>query len=261
MDHRSRQTALITGASSGIGREFAKLFAADRYDLVVVARDQTRLEQLKADLEGAHGVTVHVLPADLADPAAPTRVHEAVTRDGIQVDVLVNNAGFGGYGLFQDTDLEHELRMIQVNVTAVVHLSKLFVREMVARGNGHIINVSSTAAFQAGPLQNIYYASKAFVLRFSEALANELEGTGVGVTAFCPGPTLTEFHARAGTERSFKQVKRQSAADATREGYEAFKKGKQAVIAGMQNKVLAFGTRFVPRAFAAGVARKLQDAD
>ena len=261
MTNRSRQTALITGASSGIGREFARLFAADRYDLVVVARAQDRLEQLKAELEAAHGITVHVLASDLADPESPQRIHEAMTREGIQVDVLVNNAGFGGFGLFQDTDLDHELRMIQVNVTAVVHLSKLFVREMVARGSGHIINVSSTAAFQAGPLQNIYYASKAFVLRFSEAMTNELGGTGVGVTTFCPGPTLTEFHARAGTETSFKQVRQQSVEDATREGYEAFKKGKQTVIAGMQNKVLAFGTRFFSRAFAAGVARKLQDTD
>jgi short-subunit dehydrogenase len=261
MTNRSRQTALITGASSGIGREFAKLFAADRYDLVVVARAQDRLEKLKAELEEAHGIDVHVLPADLADPKAPEDVHASVTKAGLQVDVLVNNAGFGGFGLFQDTDLDHELRMIQVNISAVVHLSKLFVREMVARGSGHIINVASTAAFQAGPLQNIYYATKAFVLRFSEAMSNELGGTGVGVTAFCPGPTLTEFHARAGTETSFKQVRQQSAEDATREGYEAFKKGKQAVIAGRQNKVLAFGTRFVPRAFAAGVARKLQDTD
>jgi len=261
MTNRSKQTALITGASSGIGREFAKLFAADRYDLVVVARAQDRLEQLKAELEEAHGISVHVVVSDLSSPTSPDRVHEAVTQAHLQVDVLVNNAGFGGFGLFHETELEHELRMIQVNVTSLVHLSKLFVREMVARGNGHIINVSSTAAFQAGPLQNIYYATKAFVLRFSEAMSNELGGTGVGVTAFCPGPTLTEFHARAGTDTSFKQMRQQSAEDATREGYEAFKKGKQAVIAGRQNKVLAFGTRFVPRAFAAGVARKLQDTE
>ena len=261
MTNRSRQTALITGASSGIGREFAKLFAADHYDLVVLARTQDRLEQLKAELEEAHGIGVHVLVSDLSDPTSPGRVHEDVMKAGIQVDVLVNNAGFGGFGLFQETELEHELRMIQVNVTSLVHLSKLFVREMVARGSGHIINVASTAAFQAGPLQNVYYATKAFVLRFSEAMSNELGGTGVGVTAFCPGPTLTEFHARAGTDTSFKQMRQQSAKDATREGYEAFKKGKQAVIAGRQNKVLAFGTRFVPRAFAAGVARKLQDTD
>jgi len=261
MTNRSKQTALITGASSGIGREFAKLFAADRYDLVVVARAQDRLEQLKAELEEAHDINVHVVVSDLSAPTSPDRVHEAVTAANIQVDVLVNNAGFGGFGLFHETELEHELRMIQVNVTSLVHLSKLFVREMVARGNGHIINVASTAAFQAGPLQNVYYATKAFVLRFSEAMSNELGGTGVGVTVFCPGPTLTEFHARAGTDTSFKQMRQQSAEDATREGYEAFKKGKQAVISGRQNKVLAFGTRFVPRAFAAGVARKLQDTD
>ncbi len=173
--------------------------------------------------------------------------------------MLVNNAGFGGYGFFHETDLEHELAMIQVNVTSLVHLTKLFVRDMVSRGRGHVINVSSTAAFQAGPLQSVYYATKAFVLSFSEAIGNELEGTGVGVTAFCPGPTLTEFHARAGTETSFRALRQMTAEAAARRGYAGFKKGKRIAFAGMKNRVLAFGTRFVSRGFAAGVARKLQE--
>ncbi|MCH7548340.1 MAG: SDR family oxidoreductase [Candidatus Krumholzibacteriota bacterium] len=258
---RSRQTALITGASFGIGREFAKFFAADRYDIVLVARTEDKLDEVKRDLESAYGIEAHVVVADLADPTAPEAIWRAVSEKGIRVDTLVNNAGFGGFGLFHESDLEHELRMIQVNIAAVVALSKFFVREMVARGSGQIVNVASTAAYQPGPLQSVYYATKAFVLSFTEAMTNELHGTGVRAMAFCPGPTLTEFHARAGTERSFKQIRQQSAVDATREGYQGMKKGKGVVIAGLQNRVLAFGTRFAPRSFSAKIARKLQDAD
>ncbi len=254
-----RQTALITGASFGIGREFAKLFAADRYDLAIVARTRDKLDELKAEMESAHGVNVHGVVDDLSEPEAPKRIYDALEKAGVRVDVLVNNAGFGGFGFFHETELQHELNMIQVNISALVHLSKVFVRDMVARGNGYIINVSSTAAFQAGPTQSIYYATKAFVLSFSEAIDNELEGTGVGATAFCPGPTLTEFHARAGTETSFKSLRQMSAEEAARCGYEGFKKRKRLVFAGKKNQLLAFGTRLVPRAFSASVARKLQE--
>lgn len=258
---RSRQTALITGASSGIGLEFAQLFAADRYDVVLVARTEDKLKSIKGTLEGQYGITGHVIVADLADPGSPEAIRRAVDEKGLRIDVLVNNAGFGGYGFFHETKLDHELQMIQVNISSLVALTKLFVRDMVARGGGRILNVASTAAYQPGPLQSVYYATKAFVLSFTEAIANELDGTGVEVTAFCPGPTLTEFHARAGTQRSFKQMKQQSAADATRGGYEGMRKGKSVVIPGRRNRVLAFGTRFVPRSFAARVARKLQESD
>ncbi len=253
------RTVLVTGASEGIGREFARRFAADGFHVVAVARNRERLESLRGELERAHGVSVRVIVADLADPAAPARIHEELASEGVRVDVLVNNAGFGGYGFFHETDLDHELRMIQVNVAALVALTKLFVREMVARGEGHVINVSSTAAFQPGPLQAVYYATKAFVLSFSEAIDNELSGTGVRVTAFCPGPTRTEFHARAGTETSFRGMRQMTAEEAVREGYEGYRRGKRVVIAGRLNRVLAFSTRLAPRRLTTAVARRLQE--
>jgi len=251
--------ALITGASVGLGREFARRFAADGFNVALVARHQEQLQNVKSEIEAAHGVTGYVLPGDLSDPECPGRIHRAVRAEGLDVTVLVNNAGFGGYGFFHETDLEPELRMIQVNVASLVALTKLFVRDMVARGSGHIINVSSTAAFQPGPLQSVYYATKSFVLSFSEAIDNELSGTGVRVTAFCPGPTRTEFHKRAGTEMSFGGMRQMTAEDAVRAGYEGYKKGKRVVIAGAQNRFLAFSTRLAPRRLTTHIARRLQE--
>ncbi len=252
--------ALVTGASVGIGREFALRLAADGHRVALVARNEARLKEVKRELEDTYGVQAYVMPADLSDPACPERIQQLAGEENLYVDILVNNAGFGGYGFFHETDLAHELRMIQVNIASLVALTKLFVRPMVTRGSGHIVNVSSTAAFQPGPLQSVYYATKAFVLSFSEAIDNELSGTGVRVTAFCPGPTRTEFHERAGTTTSFRKMKLMTAQDAVREGYEGFRRGKRVVIAGRQNRVLAFGTRFFPRRFTAHVARKMQEA-
>ncbi len=254
-----RRTALVTGASVGLGREFARRFAADGFDVVLVARDRERLERLRDELARDHGVGARVLVADLADPASPGRIHAELREAGIVVDVLVNNAGFGGYGRFHETDLDHELSMIQVNVASLVALTKLFVRDMVSRGSGHVINVSSTAAFQPGPLQAVYYATKAFVLSFSEAIDNELSGTGVRVTAFCPGPTRTEFHARAGTETSFRGLRQMSAEEAVRQGYAGYRRGRRVVIAGTLNRILAFSTRLAPRRLTTAVARRLQE--
>jgi len=254
---RPRQTALITGASAGLGCEFARIFAADRYDVVLVARDEARLNQVKSEIEGLYGVAARVISRDLSDPEAPTDIFQQLEKDSVCVDVLVNNAGFGGFGPFAETSLDHELRMIQVNVTALTHLTKLFLPGMVARGRGKVLNVASTAAFQPGPLHAVYYATKAFVLSFSEAVGAELEGTGVTVTAFCPGPTETEFFERAGATRSkrIRGLMLMDAVTACEAGYCGMQAGKAVVIPGAWNKLLAFSVRFLPRRMVTRIVR------
>ncbi|MDH3196839.1 MAG: SDR family oxidoreductase [Candidatus Krumholzibacteria bacterium] len=256
-----RPTALVTGASSGIGEALARRLAAEGHDVVLVARNAERLQAVAQEIESVHGVSAHVLARDLSDPRAPDDIYRTLTERGIRVDVLVNNAGFGGYGFFQDTDLAHELGMIQVNVTALVHLAKLFVRDMVARGSGRVLNVSSTAAYQPGPLQPVYYASKAFVQSFSEAIDNGLRGTGVRVTTLVPGPAVTAFHTRARTERSFRGLKKHSADEVARVGVDGLRRGKRVVVVGRANRLLAIIARMSPRRLAAETARRLQAQD
>jgi short-subunit dehydrogenase len=188
-----RKTALVTGASSGIGLDLAKRFAAEGYDVALVARSEGKLKEVAAALEAEHKVRAHVVTADLAKAGAADALVAALDARGIDVDVLVNNAGYASYGAFAETDLADELAMIQVNVVVLTHLTKLLVRKMVAKRSGRVLNVASTAAFQPGPLMAVYYATKAYVLSFSEAIAEELRDTGVTVTALCPGPTRTAF--------------------------------------------------------------------
>ena len=253
-------TALITGASSGIGYELAKLFAAEGYNLVLVARRRQILEDLSVELRSRHGVSVEVMEKDLASPNAPDEIASDLLQNRIVIDVLVNNAGFGVFGHFAETDLSSELSLIQVNVVALTHLTKLVLREMVGRRRGRVINVASTAAFQAGPLMSVYYASKAYVLSFSEAIANELLGTGVTVTCLCPGPTATEFHARAKMMDSRLLIPaRMSAASVARIGYLGMMRGKRLVIPGMHNWIVAQAVRVVPRAAAAQIVRVFQE--
>lgn len=261
MTDPKRQTALITGASSGIGRELALLFARDGHDLVVVARRRERLEALGTELAGEFGTKTTVLEADLADPAAPGRIAEDLARRSLGIDVLVNNAGFGVYGFFAKTPIEKEIEMIQVNAAAVTHLTKLFLAGMLERRRGRILNIASTAAFQPGPLMAVYYATKAYVLSFSEALANELEGTGVTVTALCPGPTITEFQKTATLEqtRLFTGPLVMDAATAARAGYEGLKKGNRIVIPGLPNKLLVQAVRVTPRRLVTALARRIQE--
>src|SRR5579864_3658891 len=197
MPNAHTQTALITGASFGIGAEFARIFAREGYNLVLVARSADKLRQIASELEKAHGTRSLILAADLTDPGAPAYVVDQTTRADIQVDVLVNNAGFGQYGFFAQNDLEECLRQIQLNVATLTHLTRLYLHAMIERKNGGILNVASTAAFQPGPLMAVYFATKAYVLHFSEALANELRESGITVTCLCPGPTATEFQKRA----------------------------------------------------------------
>lgn len=254
------KTALITGASSGIGYELAKLFAQDGINLVLVARDESRLQQIASDLGG---VQVKTIRADLSRPETPVAIYEETGRGSIAIDYLVNNAGFGVSGPFADTDLDAELNLIQVNVTSVVHLTKLYLGDMLRRGAGGILNVASTAAFQPGPLMSTYYASKAFVLSFTEAIATEVRKTKVTVTALCPGPTATDFQRRAKIEgiRLMKSgpFGMMSASEVARIGYRGFLNGKVIVIPGILNKIGVQMVRIGPRALVRQITQKLQE--
>jgi hypothetical protein len=255
-------TALITGASSGIGLELASVAAQDRHDLVIVARHRERLESIGRGLAEEYGVRVSVLVKDLREPAAPAEIGRELSERGIGVDVLVNNAGVGVYGFFAETPLDRELEMIQLNVTALTHLTKVLLPPMLARRQGRILNVASTAAFQPGPIMAVYYATKAYVLSFSEALASETSGTGVTVTALCPGPTRTEFQQRAGFRpiplmRSPLVTKAQ---DVARAGWEGMKRRKRVVVPGLANRVLVQAERITPRRLVTAITRKLQES-
>ena len=244
------KTALVTGASAGIGYELARLFALGGYDLVLVSRDKAKLEEVAAELEATYDITGVALSKDLTVPVAPEEILQELQRHSIDIDVLVNNAGFGTHGPFHESDMEKELSMIRLNVNALAHLTRLFLPQMVDRGSGKILNVTSTAAFQPGPLMAVYYATKAFVLSFSEAIASELKGTGVTVTALCPGPTRTGFQKRAGAEhtRLAGAGLMMEASTVAKTGYRGLMKNKRVVIPGLKNRLLAaLSARFFPR--------------
>jgi short-subunit dehydrogenase len=253
--------ALITGASSGIGLELAKLFAQDGHDLVLVARRGDRLRALAAELATRHRVRSTVITADLADAATPRDIARSVAAAGLEIRCLVNNAGFGLTGPFAATDITAELRMIQVNISALTHLTKLFLPGMLARREGAILNVASTAGFVPGPLMAVYYATKAYVISFSEALAEEVAGSGATVTVLCPGATRTGFWAAAGSDAKARLLRRPWVADAAsvaRAGYEGLRAGKRMVIPGLANKIMIQSTRVAPRVLLAKIARRLQ---
>jgi short-subunit dehydrogenase len=256
-DHK---TALITGASFGIGLELARIFARDGYNLVLVARSADKLRQLASELEKAHSTRSLILATDLTDPGSAAYVLDQTTRVDITVDVLVNNAGFGQFGFFAENDLEECLKQIQLNVTTLTHLTRLYLPGMIERRSGRILNVASTAAFQPGPLMAVYYATKAYVLHFSEAIANELKGTGVTATCLCPGATATEFHKRANmTDIQLLRFGAMDARTVAEDGYRALMAGKPVVISGFKNWLLAQSVRFSPRQMVTAVARKLQE--
>ncbi|HEV2863363.1 MAG TPA: SDR family oxidoreductase [Pyrinomonadaceae bacterium] len=252
--------ALVTGASGGIGEELARLFAADGHDLVLVARSEDKLRGLADELSGKHGVGVRVLPSDLSRPEAPREIFRQLSDESVVVDALVNNAGFGTYGLFAETDAQKELDLLQVNVVALTHLTKLFLPGMIARGRGYVMQVASTAGFQPGPLMAVYYASKAYVLSLSEALANECEGTGVRISALCPGPTETGFVAAAGMQES-KLFERGSmtAREVAAEGYRGLLAGKPLVIPGFRNNLVARAIGLFPRRLVTKAVRGIQE--
>ena len=258
------KTALITGASSGIGYELAKCFAADGVNLVLVARDVARLNPIASELQSTFKVSAKTIAADLSRAVAPAEIYRETGRASLAIDYLVNNAGFGAGGAFEDTDLQTELDMMQVNIVSLVHLTKLYLQDMQSRGSGGILNVASTAAFQPGPLMSIYYASKAFVLSFTEAIADELRGTGITVTALCPGPTATDFQRRAHIEHirltKSSPMGMMTASEVAKIGYRGFLKGKVIVIPGLMNKIGVQSVRISPRAAVRRVTRKLQES-
>lgn len=255
------ETALVTGASGGIGEELARLLAAGGANLVLVARSHDKLAALARDLSAAHRVQARALACDLSAPDATDRIVAELRALGIAVDILVNNAGFATYGLFVETPADEEARLLQVNIVALTNLTKRLLPGMVERRHGRVLNVASTAGFQPGPLMAVYYASKAYVLSLSEALANETEGTGVSVTCLCPGPTKTGFQDRARMRESklFTTLAVMNAADVARAGYDGMMAGRAIVIPGLSNKLAVQVLRVSPRAMATRVVRRLQE--
>lgn len=251
-------TALITGASSGIGSELARQLAARGQNVTLVARRRDRLEELAREIGEEHGVRADVSTCDLASAAARGRLIGAVKRRGLDVEILVNNAGFGSGGRFHELDLDAERTMVRTNVEAVVHLCGEFVRPMVERGRGAILNVASLAAFQPVPRQATYAATKAFVLSFTDALSADLHGTGVTVTSLCPGPVPTEFGEVAAIDENLMDLPGVSVSpeDVARAGIEGMDGGKRVVIPGPATKVSALVGRFAPRWLALETIRR-----
>jgi short-subunit dehydrogenase len=247
---------LITGASGGIGYELAKLFARDHHNLVLVARSAEKLSQVAAELQ-AHGITVKAIVLDLALPVAPKFLYDQLQRENIAIDILINNAGYGAFGEFAVMPEEEILGQIHLNITALTHLTRLLLPAMVERHTGRIMNVASTAAFQPGPLMAVYYATKAYVLSFSEAIANEVRKSGVTVTCFCPGATHTGFAERAGTQdsRIFKQFGAMPADKVALDGYRALMQGRTVAISGAHNWAVAQSVRFAPRSLVTAISR------
>lgn len=255
------KVALITGASSGIGKEFARLHARKGGDLVLVARREDALNVLKQDLEKAYGISATVLVADLAAPGAAQKVFEATEKAGLEIDILINNAGFGGHGRFHERDLASDQAMMQVNMNALVDLTHLYLQGMVSRNSGNILQVASTAGLMPGPLQAVYYASKAFVVSFSQAISEELSGTGVTSTALCPGAVDTGFIAAGDLDgAALFQKPGASAASVAECGYEAMLKGDLVKI---NEPALSFGLNWVipllPRKLVLKLSRKTME--
>jgi uncharacterized protein len=256
----SLETVLVTGASSGIGLELARCFAGDGSRLVLVARKGKALEALADELRKAHKIQAQVISADLAHPEAAPRLLAHLHSAGLKVDVLVNNAGFGAQGKFAELPLGRQLEMLQVNITTLTHLTGLLLPGMLERRRGGILNVGSTAAFQPGPGMAVYYASKAYVLSFTEALAEELAGTGVTVTAVCPGPTATNFGAAANMHTlGLVQTISMSAQAVARQGHRAYRRGQVVVINGFRNQLPTVLVRLFPRALVRKIARRLNN--
>jgi len=250
---------LITGASSGIGLELARIMAAEGWNLVLTARNVGRLEALATELRSSRDIAVEVVPGDLSDREFPRQLVSEVEARGVQLGALVNNAGLGSWGAFLRSDLARELHTIDVNVRALTELSKRFLPGMVEQGRGRILNVASAAAFQPGPGMAVYFASKAYVLHFSEALSRELRGTGVTVTALCPGVTASGFQASARMEEAamVRRRKLPSSAEVARFGYRAMMAGRPVAIPGLGNRLLAFSVRLAPRSMVAALSGRI----
>lgn len=253
-------TVLITGASSGIGWEFALLFAEADYHVIGVARNEVKLKELQHIIKEKYGAKFDYIAKDLIQPNAVNDLMNELKEKAITIDCLVNNAGFGLYGLFAATDEQTEMDMITLNISVLTELTKKVLPQMMANKRGGVLNIASTASFQPGPLMSVYYATKAYVLSFSEALANEMSDMGVTVTALCPGPTATDFVARANVKES--KIFQKGLMDVkvvAKQGFNGFLKGETVVIPGWKNRLLAFSTRLIPRGIVTKLVRTLQE--
>lgn len=254
------QTALVTGASAGIGVDLAECFAKDGYDLILTARSEGPLQEVASRLSQAYGVKAQTIALDLGAIGGGAKLADEIKKRGLDVDVIVNNAGYGHAGALTSSDLATQLGMIDLNVRALVELTYLFWDGMLAKKRGGLINVASTAAFQPGPLMANYYASKAFVLSFSEALWEEARGTGVHVSCLCPGPTVSKFRERAGTGKTQlgKRSRPMASAPVARMGYNGFKRNKRVVVTGTQNQVQVGLVKMLPRETVLRIVRGVQ---
>jgi short-subunit dehydrogenase len=258
---KSGIVALVTGASSGIGLALAREIAANGHDVVLTARNGDALEAAAGAIEGKYGVRADAIPLDLRNPDAAEQLYQTISNQKIEIGILVNNAGFGLGGEFLETDLQREVEMIQVNVIAVTQLTKLFAAGMVRRRSGRVMNVASTAAFQPGPLMAVYYATKAYVLSFSQAVAEELRNTGVTVTALCPGATATAFAdtAEISNSRLFTRLGVDDAESVAVYGYKAMMRGERVAIPRLRDKIMVQAERFAPRALVTRIVRQVQE--
>ncbi|HVO44001.1 MAG TPA: SDR family oxidoreductase [Aggregatilineales bacterium] len=255
----AKQTALITGASGGIGLEFARVFAEKGYDLILIARREGALRDLGGELQKKFGTQTAIIAMDLAVPGAAKAAFAEVESRNLTVDVLVNNAGFATYGYFTDIDLDKQSQLLQLNIVTLTELTRLFLTGMKARGSGRVLNVASTAAFMSGPLMAVYYASKAYVLSFSEAIAKELEGTGVSVSVLCPGATESDFQARAAMQDSkLVQNGLMKANTVARIGYDGLMASKRVIIPGFMNRLVVLLPRLIPRQMVPGIVMNAQ---
>jgi short-subunit dehydrogenase len=246
----NKETVLITGASSGIGLELARVFARHHHPLILTARDAGELLRIASELKQEFGVPVYTIARDLEDSSSPDDIATELAREGLPVQILVNNAGLGYLGAFWNSPIEQDLSMLRVNIGAMVRLTKIFLPDMIRHGSGRILNTASIASFEPGPNLAVYHATKAFVLSLSEALATELEVTGITVTALCPGPTDTDFFPKAGmTEtRAFQEAQMMPPQEVARIGYEAAMRGERVVVTGVVNKLMVFSRQLIPEA-------------
>lgn len=260
-ESRQKKTVLITGAASGIGYQLTQIFARHSYNLVLVDKNEEKLTEILDEFPQKFGIFVKVFTQDLSIPTSPEEIFTELQQASIKIDVLINNAGFGTYGAFNETDLNIELKMLQVNIVSLTHLTKLFLKDMVEQNYGKILNVASAAAFQPGPLMAVYFATEAYILSFSEAIANELEGTGVSVTVLCPGLTASEFQRTAAMKDSkIARLKRMMETETLAKiGYRGLMTNKTVVVPGMRNKILTESVRFTPRNLVTKVVRSIHE--
>lgn len=248
---------LITGGSDGIGLELAKLFAENKHNLIIIARNKNRLEDIKNKFENEYGIKVEIIQCDLSVDKSYKKILKVVEEKKLIVDNLINNAGVGSFGFFCESEDGFEEKLININIISLTTLTKYFVKDMIKRKEGGILNVASTAAFVSGPKMSMYYSSKSYVLSLTEALHDEVKNLGVRVSCLCPGPVKTSFQEKAGIQKSEKAKKYiMDASKVAREGYSGFLKGKALIIPGYKNKLLVLGSRIIPRALSRKIVFK-----